>query len=146
MRTMQRHLLHDTRHASEQSLPLLTSNTSVKHVPAVKGVLNPVFKKFHLLSRGFFPDILDSAERGEQAAMWQYHWLSDKPFCDVQAVPEDMGPLQFAAGSQRHDLGRCCLVQRHHSKCTHAHTEPTLLTAYEVDAAADFCIILWHAS
>lgn len=40
-----------------------------------------------------------------------YYWplQSDKiltAWVPLQAVPEDMGPLQFAAGSQRHDLGR----------------------------------------
>lgn len=136
-----------------------TSSTP-RHAPCIRAITATAYKQHSSKARtscqrsaesrlqelssaegGDFPDILGSAEGGEHAVMWQYHLPSDTPFCDVQAVPEDMGPLQFAAGSQRYDLGRCCLVKRHHSKCMHAHTEFTLLTAYKVDAVVIFASV-----
>ena len=42
-------------------------------------------------------------------ALLSYMFLRNSPhgLAFVQETPLEMGPMQFAAGSQQHDLGRC---------------------------------------
>lgn len=51
---------------------------------------------------------------------------------NMQAVPNEMGPLQFAAGSHTHDLGRyalnasqCGRIAARSYGCTDSHTPAT---------------------